>query len=269
MRSIGPDRLERVVAGLVERAERRFFGKYRGLVVDNADPAHLGRLRVRIPSLLGPDVVTGWATPCVPFGGSAAQGLLFIPDAGAGVWVEFEEGDLEFPVWVGTYWSKPSSSSELPVPVEADGSTGSEVQDPPTCKVIQTGLGHTLQFEDDENAAAVTLVDGHNHHVVRLDQTGITITHGGQKNQVLITKDTVTIKQDSTEVLLSSSGVQIGGQAASEAIVHGTTFAQNVTTFINTGFNTHTHTGNLGAPTSPPMVPASLDVPLSSKHKVE
>jgi uncharacterized protein involved in type VI secretion and phage assembly len=258
-----------VVAALVERAERRYFGKYRGLVVDNADPSRLGRLRVRVPSLLGPDVVTGWATPCVPFGGSATRGLLFVPEVHAGVWVEFEEGDLEFPIWVGTYWSMPGSASELPVPVKPDGTAGDEVQDPPTCKLIQTGLGHTLQFEDDSDGAAVTLVDGSHHHVVRLDGTGVTITHGNGKNQILIADDTVTITQDGTEILLSGGSVRIGGQSATEAIVHGTTFAQNLATFVSTGFNTHTHTGNLGAPTSPPMVPATVDVPLSTKHKVQ
>ena len=89
--------LERVVARLAERVEQRYYGKYRGFVVDNKDPAQLGRLRLRVPSVLGTDVVTGWASACVPFGGAADQGFLFIPDPGAGVWVEFEEGDLEFP----------------------------------------------------------------------------------------------------------------------------------------------------------------------------
>ena len=49
--------------------ERRFYGKYRGIVVDNQDPSKLGRLKLRVPSVLGKDVVTGWATPCVPYGG--------------------------------------------------------------------------------------------------------------------------------------------------------------------------------------------------------
>jgi hypothetical protein len=80
--------LERVVADLVEKAERRFYGKYRGTVVDNDDPSRLGRLKVSVPSVLGPNVVTGWATPCVPYGGAAGQGFLFVPQRGAGVWVE-------------------------------------------------------------------------------------------------------------------------------------------------------------------------------------
>jgi hypothetical protein len=98
--------LERVVADLVEKIDRRHYGKYRGIVVDNKDPRRLGRLTVRVPSVLGPDVVTGWAKACVPYGGADQQGFLFIPAPGAGVWVEFEEGDLEFPIWSGTFVSE-------------------------------------------------------------------------------------------------------------------------------------------------------------------
>ena len=95
--------MEKVVADLVQRVEHRFYGKYRGFVVDNADPEQLGRLTLRVPSVLGDKVVTGWAMPCLPYGGDADQGFFFIPKKEAGVWVEFEEGDLEFPIWVGAF----------------------------------------------------------------------------------------------------------------------------------------------------------------------
>ncbi|HEX2187455.1 MAG TPA: phage baseplate assembly protein V, partial [Longimicrobiaceae bacterium] len=93
--------MEQLVGRLAEESERRFYGKYRGFVVDNDDPEQLGRLRLVVPSVLGPEVVTGWAAACVPYGGAAGMGTLFVPEVDAGVWVEFEEGDLEFPVWVG------------------------------------------------------------------------------------------------------------------------------------------------------------------------
>ena len=112
--------LEKVVADLVQQIEHRFYGKYRGLVVDNADPERLGRLKVKVPGVLGEEVVTGWAMPCLPYGGEADQGFLFIPEVGAGVWVEFEQGDLEFPIWVGTFWSKVAMRSN-PNPVSMLG----------------------------------------------------------------------------------------------------------------------------------------------------
>ena len=73
------------------------------------------------PGWLGDEVVTGWAMPCVPYGGSVDLGFTFIPEVKAGVWIEFEEGDLEFPLWVGTFWSKPGGKSEAPVTNTADG----------------------------------------------------------------------------------------------------------------------------------------------------
>ena len=103
--------LEHVIARLAHEVERRYYGKYRAFVVDNADPEQLGRLKLTVPSVLGDEVVTGWAMPCVPYGGAENQGMLFVPDIDAGVWVEFEEGDLEFPIWVGTFWSKPGGDS--------------------------------------------------------------------------------------------------------------------------------------------------------------
>ena len=170
--------LEKIVADLVRKVEHRFYGKYRGLVVDNADEEKLGRLKLRVPSVLGDSVVTGWALPCVPYGGDADQGFLFVPEVGAGVWVEFEEGDLEFPIWTGTFWSKPSGESELPKPNDAAGTEDSAVQDPPTRKIIKTKKGHTIQFEDadDDDTAMITIVEGVHQHVITLDKNGITIT---------------------------------------------------------------------------------------------
>lgn len=184
--------LERIVAGLVEKIERRFYGKYRGTVVDNEDPALLGRLKLSVPSVLGPDVVTGWATPCAPYGGAADQGFLFIPERDAGVWVEFEEGDLEFPIWVGTYWSKPDADSQLPKPQADDGTEAGEVQDPPTRKVIKTLKGHTIQFEDADDAEAILVREGKQGHLITMNADGITIVDKSQ-NTILLSEDGIQI----------------------------------------------------------------------------
>src|SRR5581483_3871778 len=115
-----------LLARLIEKVESRYYGKYRAFVVDNADPEARGRLRLRVPSILGNEVVSGWALPCAPYGGAAEQGFFFIPELDAGVWVEFEAGNLDFPIWVGTFWSKPGGSSEVPSPAKD--------QSPPTSK---------------------------------------------------------------------------------------------------------------------------------------
>src|SRR6266508_4837100 len=94
---------DEILARLIERVEGRYYGKYRGFVTDNSDPDNLGRVRAKVPRLLG-DQETGWALPAFAYGGAAEQGLFAVPDVGAGVWIEFEGGDLSYPVWTGTWY---------------------------------------------------------------------------------------------------------------------------------------------------------------------
>lgn len=171
--------IEKTVAQLMQKIERHFLGKYRGFVVDNEDPESLGRLKIKVPSILGNDVVTGWALPCMPYGGDMNQGMLFIPTIGAGVWIEFEEGDLEFPVWVGTFWSKPEGDSELPKANNAEGVEEDNVQSPVTRKIIKTLKGHTIQFEDKDGEEMITIIqntDADGQNVITLNNSGITVT---------------------------------------------------------------------------------------------
>lgn len=93
--------------GLEQWIKSHFFGKYRGKVVDNDDPARQGRLKVSVPAVLG--TLNLWAMPCVPYAGPQV-GFYCLPPVGAGVWVEFEGGDPSYPVWVGCFWG----SGELP-----------------------------------------------------------------------------------------------------------------------------------------------------------
>ena len=260
---------ERIVAGLVDRVERRYFGKYRGFVVENDDPQHLGRITVRVPSVLGRSVVTGWAMPCVPYGGAADRGMLFVPEPKSGVWVEFEEGDLEFPIWVGTFWSAPDGTSELPVPNGADGSSADAPQAPPTRKILKTAKGHTLQFEDADKSAGITLVDGVNGHVVVLSADGISITDGVHDgNTVVLDAKGVTIHdKNGNAVVLASGGIRLGG--SNEHMVLGDTLQARLSDLLQT-LNSHTHAvSSLGSPTgpaSPPGPPFTLDVPLSTRQ---
>jgi Type VI secretion system/phage-baseplate injector OB domain len=84
---------------------KRFFGKYRGTVVDNEDPLQQGRLIVLVPDVLG-FLPSTWATPCLPFAGPL-MGQYVRPAIGAGVWVEFEQGDPQTPIWTGCFWGDP------------------------------------------------------------------------------------------------------------------------------------------------------------------
>jgi hypothetical protein len=249
--------VEKVVANLARKVERRFYGKYRGFVKKNEDPENIGRLLVTVPSVLG-DQVAVWAFPCVPYGGMPNQGFLFIPDVRAGVWIEFEEGDPEFPIWVGTFWSKPGGNSELPKPNSADGTAQGSVQSPPSSKIIKTKKGHTIQLEDKDGSEMVIIVEAKNKHVITMDQNGIIISDKKGSNE---------IKMDGSSVTITSDSIKIGSSSAAEALVKGTSFKVNVATFIGL-LTSHTHPTPAG-PSSPSATKFELEVPLSTKHKTE
>ena len=83
---------------------RQFFGKYRGKVENNVDPMQMGRVQISVPAVLGGGRLS-WAMPCAPYAGPKV-GLFAIPPVGANIWVEFEGGDPDYPVWSGCFWGK-------------------------------------------------------------------------------------------------------------------------------------------------------------------
>jgi hypothetical protein len=87
-----------------ERFSGRFFGRYRGIVDNINDPKQMGRLQIKVPVVLGMDDTLGWALPAPPFGGSPNVGFFACPAKGDYVWVEFEEGDPERPIWTAGPW---------------------------------------------------------------------------------------------------------------------------------------------------------------------
>ncbi len=143
-----------LVQDLLDFVKNRFFGKYRGVVVD-VDAATM-RVKASVPSVLG-GVTSGWAAPCVPYAGPQV-GFLMLPDVGSGVWIEFEGGDVSFPIWTGCYWN----SGDVPSAAAA------------TLKTIIVAAG-SLAF--DNSANSVTLQDS-SRHSVALDSSGVTATAG-------------------------------------------------------------------------------------------
>ena len=79
-----------------------YLGKYRGTVVNNLDPDQRARLTLMVPDVLG-SVPSSWAEPSLPLAGPTGppMGMFVVPPIGTGVWVEFESGDPNKPVWVG------------------------------------------------------------------------------------------------------------------------------------------------------------------------
>lgn len=119
---------------------RTFFGKYRGKVGNNHDPLLLGRLQVAVPSVFGEGQLS-WAMPCVPYAGKNV-GFYVLPPTNANVWVEFEGGDPDYPIWSGCFWGK----GELPLPPPAAATT----------KMFKTDA-LTLTFDDAPGVGGFTI----------------------------------------------------------------------------------------------------------------
>jgi hypothetical protein len=107
--------LEFEIERLAEMVDSRFFGKYRGIVSDNQDTESRGRLQVKVPTVLGDQTV--WALPCVPVANTDGSGFFAMPDVDACVWVEFEAGNLNYPIWTGCFWPADAISSQDAAPM--------------------------------------------------------------------------------------------------------------------------------------------------------
>jgi uncharacterized protein involved in type VI secretion and phage assembly len=147
---------EALLQDLLDHVRQRFYGKYRGVVTDVDAPTM--RVKASVPAVL-PGAPTGWCTACVPYAGPQV-GFVMLPEVGSGVWIEFEGGDVSFPIWSGCYWS----SGDVPSAAAAD------------VKSIITNAG-TLSF--DNGAGSVTLQDsGDDSLVIRASDATITAGAG-------------------------------------------------------------------------------------------
>lgn len=250
------------------RHRGKLYGKYAGRVVDNADPTARGTITVVVPSVFGPELPVR-ARPCFP------SGHFFVPPSEANVWVEFEAGDPNYPIWVGVWYPEGES------PPEAQ-------KDPPDSRVIQTVSGHTVEFNDTEDEAAVivrhkddsfiaidkdgsVVIANRNGSTLVLDAAGESVSlvseHGhtiGMNGDalVLMNKDGAaldltgdTVRITAASIVLESTVVAVGKGAATggEALVLQSAFDQ-----LFQMYATHTH----GHPMGPTLTPLPPPVPL-------
>jgi hypothetical protein len=179
------DRVETVVERLVERAGSSYFGKYRGLVTDIDDPQNACRIRATVPAVLG-EHPCGWAMPAVPFAGPA-HGVVMLPAIGSGVWIEFEAGRLDSPIWSGAWWA----SGQRPDPQG------------PKLRVIVSENGHTVILDDDSNEVKVVHGGGPE---IRMTGSDIVLTVGACELRIT-----------STEISLNNGMVKVGHAGVSLA----------------------------------------------------
>lgn len=240
--------MDKPTQDITRRDQERYYGKYRGLVADNQDPEQRGRLRVRIPSVLG-DQMTNWALPCLPVGGLAEQGLFAVPELNAQLWVEFEEGDLQHPIWTGTFYQQ-----QADVPGSPYGSSKS-----PQSYVLRTPGGHILRFDHESGKERVLLTHA-NGAAAELSSDGSAALRnsGGEsvtldassgavqicdRNGNSLSMAAEGVKLKSAQIVLDALSIQLGGPGG-EPLVRGLTFL--------TTFATHMHT-IVGGPLTPPF----------------
>jgi uncharacterized protein involved in type VI secretion and phage assembly len=162
---------EHLLADIVERVHNRFYGKFRG-VVTQVDGATM-RVKAKVPAVLG-EQESGWAMPCVPYAGKDV-GIAFLPEAGAGVWIEFEGGDVSFPIWVGCFWH----TGEVPKVANA------------AVKSIVTRSA-TLVFDDDNGKSSWS---------------------DPNENSIALESSSMALASGSSNVKLGSSGVAVNDGA--------------------------------------------------------
>jgi uncharacterized protein involved in type VI secretion and phage assembly len=144
---------------------QRFYGKYRATVVNNIDPKGLARIQVLVPDV-STTAISSWAMPCLPWGGMQA-GLFTVPLIGAGVWVEFEQGDPDFPIWTGCYWGSPAETpaAARQVPPAVPGFT------------IQSPSQNVIQISDLPGLGGI-LLRTRSGAMISINDLGITINNG-------------------------------------------------------------------------------------------
>lgn len=162
---------DQLLLDLADRVKNRFYGKYRGVVTE-VDEATL-RVKAKVPAVLL-DQPSGWAMPCVPYAGPQV-GVVFLPEPGSGVWIEFEGGDVSYPIWVGCYWHV----GEHPPEAKADA------------KVL---ISKKTKIVLDDGAGTSTWSDANN-------------------NTLTASSDGVAIERESMSVKVGTAKVAVNGSA--------------------------------------------------------
>jgi uncharacterized protein involved in type VI secretion and phage assembly len=167
---------------------KKYFGKYRGTVINNVDPEFRGRIQLMVPDVSG-FAITSWALPALPIGG-LQMGLFSVPMIGSGVWVEFEQGDLDYPIWVGVYWGSAAdvpALSNLLVP----GVPGIAMQ-----TVLQNGI----VISDVPGPTGGIMLMSTTGAMILINDVGITISNG-QGASIQMTGPSVVINEGALTVI--------------------------------------------------------------------
>jgi Type VI secretion system/phage-baseplate injector OB domain len=152
---------------------KKYYGKYRGTVINNIDPMQIGRLQVIVPDV---SIIPGsWAMPCVPLAG-IQNGMYTLPIIGSGVWIEFEQGNPDYPIWTGCFWG---TAAEVPVlarlvPPVVPGIT------------LQTPLQNGIQVSDVPGPTGGIVLKSTTGAMIIVNDTGIYIQNGKGASIIMV-----------------------------------------------------------------------------------
>jgi hypothetical protein len=149
---------------------QRHYGKYRGLVLDNIDPEQIGRILVQVPDVLG-EIPCSWAMPCVPAAGIQA-GCFIVPPIGSQVWVEFEQGDPDYPIWTGGFWGL---VADVPIFATAPPAI------PPGQNIVLQTTGQNMIMVSDAPPSPISggiVLKSVSGAMIVVNETGIYISNG-------------------------------------------------------------------------------------------
>jgi hypothetical protein len=149
---------------------QRYYGKFRGTVLINIDPMQMGRIMAQVPDVLG-ETPSSWAMPCVPAAGIQA-GIFIVPPIASQVWIEFEQGNPDYPIWSGGFWG---TVGDIPVFATAPPAI------PPGQNIVfQTSGQNTLILSDSAPTPATggIVLKGASGAMIVINETGIYISNG-------------------------------------------------------------------------------------------
>lgn len=126
--------------------EDKFYGIYKGFVHKNDDPDNLARLQLRVPQIYGEQIYDYWALPKGLYAGNG-YGDFKVPEEGDPVWVQFEGGDVRFPVWEFGWWLQGKNVEETKA-------------DYPANKVFKTPKGNKVEYDDKNELIRITSAKG-------------------------------------------------------------------------------------------------------------
>ncbi len=161
---------------------QKYYGKYRGMVLNNVDPLQIGRLMVQVPDVSAL-IPSSWAMPCFAFTGKQ-MGAYMIPQIGAGVWVEFEQGDPDYPIWSGCWFG---SAAEVPALALAGNPASPSI-------VLQTTMQNSIIVSDLPGPTGGIMLKSTTGATIIVNDTGIYIQNGKGASLVMV-GPTTTINQ--------------------------------------------------------------------------